>query len=335
MTQSKLSDFLDAPSVPCGFNASDIEEYQYKIHDDSIRPRHFLDADNKDGIEAIFSEREGHSLHEFIDGDESLRPIIDFDLPVETLNTIFLKFSDKQAKNILCNAFKKVCLEIFSDWDKKTITIVESSNVKKISLYVSTFNMRLLNITKASVFTELIHKKLLVGLQKKGIIDNIANIGPSKSFSLRMLRSPKYDKKTEEHVRVKKAIRSKNRTIFDFMICPPNDDSKVIDSPLLAISEPEVKRCLTKENENNDISNETTQIEFDFVKSLLRENSIEEYSLSYPSENFSDKFSLSRISSSHCPLCDREHTSDNAYIIRNKKSYSFKCYRANHERNHE
>jgi hypothetical protein len=132
---------------------------------------------------------------------------------------------------------------------------------------------------------------------------------------------------------VKKPIRPKDGTIFEFMIYPPNDDSEVIDGPLLAISEPEVKRCLTEENENNDISSETTQAEFEFVESLLGENGIEGYSLSYPSEDFPNKFPLTRNSPSHCPLCDREHTSDNTYIIRNKKSYRFKCYHANHERN--
>ena len=157
MTQSELSEFLDA-SAPCRFNASDIGEYQYKICDDSVRPRHFLGADNENGIEAIFSERKEHSLHEFIDDNEPLCPIIDFNLPVETLNTISPKLSDKQAKNILCNAFKEVCLEIFPDWDKKTITIADSSDVKKISLHVSTFGMRLPNIAQVAVFTELVRK---------------------------------------------------------------------------------------------------------------------------------------------------------------------------------
>ncbi|CAB4384657.1 unnamed protein product [Rhizophagus irregularis] len=55
--QSSLSEFLDAPPYTIG--------------------------DNADEIEAILSDREGHSLHEFIDGDEPLRPIIDFDLPRE------------------------------------------------------------------------------------------------------------------------------------------------------------------------------------------------------------------------------------------------------------
>uniref|UniRef100_U9UUP6 Uncharacterized protein n=1 Tax=Rhizophagus irregularis (strain DAOM 181602 / DAOM 197198 / MUCL 43194) TaxID=747089 RepID=U9UUP6_RHIID len=63
--QSKLSEFLDAPSTLyyCGFKASNIG------------------ADNEDEIEAILSKREGHSLHKIIDGNEPLRPVIDFDLP--------------------------------------------------------------------------------------------------------------------------------------------------------------------------------------------------------------------------------------------------------------
>ena len=80
------------------------------------------------------------------------------------------------------------------------------------------------------------------------------------------------------------------------------------------------------------INNVTTDAEFELVETLLQEASIEGYNLSYPSDNFPDKFPLSRISPSHCPLCDREHTSDNAYIRRNKKSYSFFCYRANQDK---
>src|SRR4051794_35624758 len=81
-----------------------------------------------------------------------------------------------------------------------------------------------------------------------------------------------------------------------------------------------------------NISNETTIAEFELVETLLQEASIKGYSLSYPSENFPDKFPLSRISLLHCPICDREHDSDNAYIRRNKKLYSFFCYRANNDR---
>ena len=84
--------------------------------------------------------------------------------------------------------------------------------------------------------------------------------------------------------------------------------------------------------ENNDIVSETTDAEFELVETLLQEANIEGYSLSYPSENFPDKFPLSRISPSHCPICDRVHDSDNAYIRRNKKSYSFFCYRANQDK---
>ncbi|RGB22951.1 hypothetical protein C1646_775244 [Rhizophagus diaphanus] len=164
--QSELSEFLDAPSAPfyCGFKASDIGQCLCKICDDSVRPRHFLGADNEDEIEAILSKREGHSLHEFIDGDEPLRPIIDFDLPEDTLNAITPKLTRNQAKNLLCCVFRDTCLEIFPKWDKKTMAIAESSDEKKISLHVSTYGMRLPNIAQVAMFTELVHKKLPAGL---------------------------------------------------------------------------------------------------------------------------------------------------------------------------
>src|SRR3954463_4349075 len=84
--------------------------------------------------------------------------------------------------------------------------------------------------------------------------------------------------------------------------------------------------------ENNDIVSENTEAEFEVVEILLKEAGIEGYSLSYPSDNFPNKFPLSRASPSQYPLCDREHTSDNAYIRRNKKSYSFFCYHANQDK---
>src|SRR5947207_5254816 len=119
MTQSELSEFLDAPSAPyyCGFKASDIGECQYKIRDNSIRPRHFLGADNEDEIEAILLEHEGHSLHEFIDGDEPLQPIIDFDLSQKVLDTIEPKIIHKEVLDSLILAFRKTCLETFLKWD--------------------------------------------------------------------------------------------------------------------------------------------------------------------------------------------------------------------------
>ncbi len=175
MLQSKLLEFLDAPAFYCGLKASDIGACFYKIRDNSVRSRNFLGADNEDGIETILADHEGHSLHEFIDSDEPLRLIIDFDLPVETLNAITPKLSDKQAKNLLCYAFRDTCLEIFSKWDKKTMTITESSDAKKISFHVSTFGMRLPNVAQITMFTELVRKKLPEGLQEKDIIDNIAN----------------------------------------------------------------------------------------------------------------------------------------------------------------
>src|SRR6266498_790529 len=239
MIQSELSEFFDAPFAPyyCGFKASDIGACLYKIRDDSVRPRHFLGADNEDEIEAILSDREGHSLHEYIDGDKPLRPIIDFDLPQEVLDTIEPKLTCKEVLDSLILAFRKICLEIFPKWDPKTIVIVSSNNAKKMSLHISTFGMRLKNITQVALFTELVRKKLPVSFQGNSIIDNIAN---KRSFSLQMLGSPKYNEKTEEYIRVKKPVQPKNGSVFDFMIHPPNDESEVVDSPLLVISEIEM-----------------------------------------------------------------------------------------------
>lgn len=136
MTQSELSEILDGPALfYCGLRASDIGECLYKIRDDSVRPRNFLGTDNEDGIEAILSDHEGHSLHEFIGGDEPLRPIIDFDLPIETLNAITPKVSRKEACKAIQIAFRDVCLEIHLEWDKKSITVASSSDAKK---YLST-----------------------------------------------------------------------------------------------------------------------------------------------------------------------------------------------------
>ncbi|POG75387.1 hypothetical protein GLOIN_2v1770262 [Rhizophagus irregularis DAOM 181602=DAOM 197198] len=67
----------------------------------SVRPRHFLGADNEDGIEAILSACKGHSLHEIIDGNKPLHPVIDFDLPKDILDTITPKLLDNQIKTHL------------------------------------------------------------------------------------------------------------------------------------------------------------------------------------------------------------------------------------------
>src|SRR3954447_14744298 len=200
MTQSDF--FEDAPApYYCGYKVSDIGASLYKIRDDSVKPRHFLGADNADEIEAILSDLEGHSLHEFIDGNEPLQPIIDFDLLQEVLDTIEPKLTRKEINDLLYLAFIKTCREVFPEWDHKTLTIASSSDAKKMSLHVSTTGMRLPNIAQVAMFTELVRKKLLVALQANSIIDNIAN---KSSFSLRMLGSPKYNEKTGEHVQVKK-----------------------------------------------------------------------------------------------------------------------------------
>ena|SRR6266540_2276803 len=119
--------------------------------------------------------------------------------------------------------------------------------------------MRLKNIAQVVVFTELVCKKLPTSLQRDSIIDNIAN---KRSFSLRMLSSPKYNEKTKKHVHVKKTMHPKNETIFDFMICLPNDESEITESPLLIVPESEIGRC-------SNINNITTDAEFELVKTLL------------------------------------------------------------------
>jgi len=116
-----------------------------------------------------------------------------------------------------------------------------------------------------------------------------------------MLESPKYDEKTDKYIYIKKAIYSKDGIIFNFIIYLPNDDSRVINNPFLAISEPKVKRYLKR---NNNISSKTTQIEFDFVESLLRDNYIEGYTLLFSSDNISDLFLLTYNFPLYYPLCD-------------------------------
>ncbi|EXX53577.1 hypothetical protein RirG_242620 [Rhizophagus irregularis DAOM 197198w] len=305
MTQSELLEFLSDAPAPYEFKSAGVGEYRYKIWDNSVGLRHFLGADHEDGIEAILLECEGHSLHEFISRDEPLRPIVNFDLPQEVLDTIEPKLTRKEIGDLLYHAFIKTCYEVFPEWNHKTLTIASSSDAKKMSLHISITGMRLPNIAQVAIFTELVRKKLPVALQANSIIDNIAN---KSSFSLRMPGSPKYNEKTGEHVRVKKAIHPKDGSVFDFMICPPNDELEVVKSSLLDIPEPKVQRF-------DDTNSEITEAEFELVEGLLQEANIEGYSLSYPSENFPARFPLSRLSPSHCPICDREHDSDNAYTV--------------------
>ncbi|RIB26577.1 hypothetical protein C2G38_2266339 [Gigaspora rosea] len=180
-----------------GAKADSMAEYRYIIRDDSVRPRQFLGTDSEDGIEAILTEHQGHSLHEFIDGDDPLRPIIDFDLSRETFNKIELKLTPKEIQDLLCRAFAKTCKEIYSEWRPDTLTIASSSDKKKMSLHISTFGLRFKNIAKVAVFTELVYNKLPVGLQSKEIVDNITN---KRSFSLRILGIPKFIEETKKHV---------------------------------------------------------------------------------------------------------------------------------------
>ena len=113
------------------------------------------------------------------------------------------------------------------------------------------------------------------------------------------------------------------------MICPPNDESEVVKSPLLALSEPEVKRYNIT---NNKTTEAELELKLELVEKLLQKASIEGFNLSFPSDSSPNVFPLKRISPSYCSLCDQEHTNKNAYIIRYKKFYSFHCYRADQEK---
>ncbi|RIB04589.1 hypothetical protein C2G38_2222004 [Gigaspora rosea] len=103
--------------------AENVAKYIYKIRDYSEKPRQFLGTDSDDGIEAIFTEHQGHPLHEIIDGNNPLRSFIDFDLSQETLNKIEPKLTRKEAYYVLIRAFRELCIEIYPDWDIKTLTL--------------------------------------------------------------------------------------------------------------------------------------------------------------------------------------------------------------------
>ena len=78
--ETDLSNFFDSEvGYHCGTSLEAIGGNLYKFRDDSVIPRRFLGTDDED--DAILLDHEGHSLHEIINGDKPLRPIIDFDLP--------------------------------------------------------------------------------------------------------------------------------------------------------------------------------------------------------------------------------------------------------------
>ena len=127
--ETDLSNFFDSEvGYHCGTSLEAIGGNLYKFRDDSVRPRRFLSTDDENGINTIFSDHEGHSLHEIIDGDEPLRPIIDFDLPKETLVAIEPKLTSNGVANILVQVFSKTCVEVFPKWDVNTLTLASSSD---------------------------------------------------------------------------------------------------------------------------------------------------------------------------------------------------------------
>src|SRR6185312_11183041 len=159
-----------------------------------------------------------------------------------------------------------------------------------MSYHISTFGMRLKNIAKVALFTELVRKKLPISLQSKNIVDNIAN---KSSFSLRILRTPKFIKETGEHVRIKKPLYPKDRDIFDFMLRAPNDDSPVVDNPILNLPEETSKTC------KGDTGTMTRRVapkgpgaEVEYIDKLLGVVNIEGFDVLYPTLASQNIFSL-------------------------------------------
>ena len=95
-----------------------------------------------------------------------------------------------------------------------------------------------------------------------------------------------------------------------------NDDSPVVDSPILDFSEEKMsKKC---EGDTGTIG-----AEVEYIERLLGVINIEGFDVLYPTPVSQNIFTLRRISPSYCPLCNREHNGDNAYVVRNKKTYRY------------
>ncbi|CAG8489087.1 3410_t:CDS:2 [Cetraspora pellucida] len=129
-----------------------------------------------------------------------------------------------------------------------------------MSYYILTFRMCLKNIAKVVGFTKLVHKQLPVEIR--------------------------------EHICVKKALDSKNRNIFDFMLYPPNDEVPVIDSLILEIPKELVK--------NSKADNGTIGAKVDYVEKLLNIMNIKGFDVLYPTSVYI--FTLRCITESYCPL---------------------------------
>ncbi|CAJ0645993.1 4491_t:CDS:1 [Entrophospora sp. SA101] len=106
------------------------------------------------------------------------------------------------------------------------------------------------------------------------------------------------------------------------MIRPPH--SPIVDSPILDV--PEEKTMKTNESDSGGFG-----AELEYVKKLLDLQNIDGFEVLYPGPTHPNIFTLRRKSASNCPLCKREHSGDNAYIVRNKKTYRYHCYRADQE----
>ncbi|CAG8681652.1 1533_t:CDS:1, partial [Ambispora gerdemannii] len=86
-----------------------------------------------------------------------------------------------------------------------------------------------------------------------------------------------------------------------------------------------------KAPEKNKIDAGTIRSEVEYTEKLLEEYKIEDFEVLYSLPTLPNVFLLNHIAESQYSLCNREHTSDNAYVIRNKKTYYYYCHRADQD----
>ncbi|CAG8523896.1 10642_t:CDS:10, partial [Scutellospora calospora] len=202
-------------------------------------------------------------------------------LETDTENRIKTIFTERQGYLLHEFINRDDPFRLFIDFDLPQETL---NNIKPKFIYKQVY-YALIRAFRVASFIDLVSKKLLVV----------------------KIKYEKTSKKTDKHIHPKIAMMPKDSTIFDFMLRSPNDEAPVVDSLLLSVPELVTTRIYNSYNK----ATETTKAEFKLIESLLKEKSIEGYSLLYSLEKYPNTFLLTHIISSHCLLCDREYTSDN------------------------
>ncbi|CAG8629987.1 7409_t:CDS:1, partial [Scutellospora calospora] len=121
-------------------------------------------------------------------------------------------------------------------------------------------------------------------------------------------------KKLYKHIHLKRVIFPKDSSVFDFMLRLPNNEALVIDSLILVLKD---KMSIEDRSipEKNKINARTIGAEVDYIEKLLNIINIKGFDVLYPTPVSPDIFTLRCITGSYCPLCNRKHSNDNAYIV--------------------